>query len=319
MSRHRDYSSRVLTALLAAAALFLAARIGFGARVSGGGLNFAAACGADDRLVKSSGTGALECSGIAVDDSNNMSGIGTIGSGAITSTGEIEGAGIVESAGSGLQITRAVASVGTAALHASGAATAALQLHDSNATSGERRWNMTNSGGVCTIDVTDDVDDANVVANIFNIPLATGNIGIGAAPGTSKVLVSDGTNTLIEFLDSGTTSTIRFGGDADETATSAPASGWTFNTGSGNAYIVQAGGVEIARLNATALTLGTGVGVIVPDGAYLRSADNNAGAPAAGDCDAAAELGRFSIDTTNNRLYICNGATRLWDFIALTD
>ena len=57
----------------------------------------------------------------------------------------------------------------------------------------------------------------------------------------------------------------------------------------------------------------------VPDGKYAQFEDNNAGAPAAGDCDADTERGRMSIDTTNNRLYICNGATRGWDYLALTD
>ena len=57
----------------------------------------------------------------------------------------------------------------------------------------------------------------------------------------------------------------------------------------------------------------------VPDGKYLQAEDNNAGAPPSADCDADAERGRISIDTTNNRLYICNGATRGWDYAALTD
>ncbi|MEX5219715.1 MAG: hypothetical protein NW701_17935 [Nitrospira sp.] len=57
----------------------------------------------------------------------------------------------------------------------------------------------------------------------------------------------------------------------------------------------------------------------VPDGKYAQFEDNNAGAPAAGDCDNNAERGRMSIDTTNNRLYICNGATRGWDYVALTN
>lgn len=57
----------------------------------------------------------------------------------------------------------------------------------------------------------------------------------------------------------------------------------------------------------------------IADGGYLQAEDNNAGAPPAGDCDATAELGRISIDTTNNRLYVCMGATRLWDYIGLTD
>lgn len=57
----------------------------------------------------------------------------------------------------------------------------------------------------------------------------------------------------------------------------------------------------------------------VPDGKYAQFEDSNAGAPPAGDCDNNAERGRMSIDTTNNRLYICNGATRGWDYVALTD
>lgn len=57
----------------------------------------------------------------------------------------------------------------------------------------------------------------------------------------------------------------------------------------------------------------------VPDGKYAQFEDNNAGAPPAGDCDNDAERGRMSIDTTNNRLYVCNGATRGWDYVALTN
>lgn len=57
----------------------------------------------------------------------------------------------------------------------------------------------------------------------------------------------------------------------------------------------------------------------VPDGKYLQAEDNNAGAPPAADCDNNAERGRLSIDTTNNRLYVCNGATRGWDYVALTN
>jgi hypothetical protein len=57
----------------------------------------------------------------------------------------------------------------------------------------------------------------------------------------------------------------------------------------------------------------------VPDGKYAQFQDNNAGAPPAGDCDSDAERGRLSIDSSNNRLYVCNGAARGWDYLALTD
>lgn len=54
-------------------------------------------------------------------------------------------------------------------------------------------------------------------------------------------------------------------------------------------------------------------------GGYLEAECVNAGAPAAGDCDADGERGRICTDSTNNRLYFCNGATRGWDYIPLTD
>jgi hypothetical protein len=83
--------------------------------------------------------------------------------------------------------------------------------------------------------------------------------------------------------------------------------------------ISTSGGVNIgSTLNVTGLTNANG-GLNVPDGNYAQLADNNAGAPAAADCDADNERGRISIDTTNNRLYVCNGATRGWDYIALTN
>ena len=50
--------------------------------------------GTDNLLVKTNGTGNItQATGISVDDSNNMSSIGTIGSGAITSTGVVTGTG----------------------------------------------------------------------------------------------------------------------------------------------------------------------------------------------------------------------------------
>lgn len=66
------------------------------------------------------------------------------------------------------------------------------------------------------------------------------------------------------------------------------------------------------------ITSGKG-SVKVPDGVYLQAEDNNAGAPDSADCDSDTEIGRLSIDTTNERLYVCNGASRGWDYIALTD
>lgn len=41
-----------------------------------------------------------------------------------------------------------------------------------------------------------------------------------------------------------------------------------------------------------------------------------AGAPTSGDCDTASEMGRLSIDTTNHRLYVCEGAIG-WKYATL--
>lgn len=60
-------------------------------------------------------------------------------------------------------------------------------------------------------------------------------------------------------------------------------------------------------------------GLHVADGKYVQFQDNNAGAPPAADCDNDDERGRLSIDTTNNRLYICIGAARGWDYISLNN
>ena len=46
---------------------------------------------------------------------------------------------------------------------------------------------------------------------------------------------------------------------------------------------------------------------------------NSGAAPTGTDCDADSEAGRFFLDTTNERLYVCNGASRGWDYVALTD
>jgi hypothetical protein len=35
------------------------------------------------------------------------------------------------------------------------------------------------------------------------------------------------------------------------------------------------------------------------------------------DCNADAERGRMVLDTTNDRLYICDGLTRGWDYLQL--
>lgn len=81
---------------------------------------------------------------------------------------------------------------------------------------------------------------------------------------------------------------------------------------------IQTGGVAIGGDYALPTVTGT-TGLYVPDGIYAHFEQNFAGAPTATHCDHANELGRIAIDTTNNRLYICMGATRGWDYAALTN
>jgi hypothetical protein len=59
--------------------------------------------------------------------------------------------------------------------------------------------------------------------------------------------------------------------------------------------------------------------VEVASPSYFQFDKTSVGAPSATDCDADSERGRESIDTTNNRLYICNGALRGWDWITLNN
>ncbi len=52
---------------------------------------------------------------------------------------------------------------------------------------------------------------------------------------------------------------------------------------------------------------------------YLQFQMKSQGRPPVADCDTNAERGRLSLDTRANRLYICNGAARGWDYIPLSE
>ena len=79
-------------------------------------------------------------------------------------------------------------------------------------------------------------------------------------------------------------------------------------------------------VNGASSQVGVGVASPAPNtlleigsGGYLQFDKTSAGAPPASDCNDNAERGRMAIDTTNNLLYICNGFTRGWDSVALTN
>jgi len=122
----------------------------------------------------------------------------------------------------------------------------------------------------------------------------------------STTLTATGTPTAAAFTATSTTATSSFlGGVTIGDPTQTP--GLVFTSGG---FL----GVGTTTPRST-LSIGS-----VNDGtASYGQMDTNAGAPAAGDCDSPLENGRFILDTTNNRLYVCNGTTRLWDYAALTD
>ncbi len=66
-------------------------------------------------------------------------------------------------------------------------------------------------------------------------------------------------------------------------------------------------------------SLGITNGLEVTSNGYLQFSKTSSGAPPSGDCDSDGERGRMIIDTTNNRLYVCNGSGRGWDYIELTN
>ena len=86
--------------------------------------------------------------------------------------------------------------------------------------------------------------------------------------------------------------------------------------GDGNAYNgeLRLGGIDVyGSVLAGSASIGGSAGE------YLQFKNSATGAPPAVDCDDDSERGRMSIDTTNNRLYICNGAVRGWDYVSLID
>lgn len=101
-----------------------------------------------------------------------------------------------------------------------------------------------------------------------------------------------------------------------------------FNNGS-NFRIVRFNDIGVAQDSPLFIKRNTGnigIGTItpqstlhIPDGKYIQIEDNNIGVPPVNDCDSDLKRGRISIDTLNNRLYICNGAARGWDYINLID
>ena len=63
----------------------------------------------------------------------------------------------------------------------------------------------------------------------------------------------------------------------------------------------------------------TRVGSLSEGSTYYLQVDYGATTPPSGDCDADDERGLLFLDHTNHRLYVCNGASRGWDYSPLTN
>lgn len=72
------------------------------------------------------------------------------------------------------------------------------------------------------------------------------------------------------------------------------------------------GGAGIRAVKGTSILAGDFDGTVKITNGYLQLPITN-GAPASGDCDSAGESGYMSYDYTNNRLYVCDGATEGWN------
>lgn len=88
---------------------------------------------------------------------------------------------------------------------------------------------------------------------------------------------------------------------------------------SGNVYIGEP--ADTYRLQVSGTIYSTSGGFRFPDGTTQTSAavSMGSGVPAISGCDSGAELGRISVDTANNRIYVCVGGNRGWDYATLND
>jgi hypothetical protein len=157
--------------------------------------------------------------------------------------------------------------------------------------------------------------------------LANDRIGIGGFPFRPLHIQATDSSILLESpLAANQTTLISFTKTGEGTAYKWGIGRTTWTGWDGNTLAIFEGNSTATARLAILPGGNIGIGTItpqsrlhIPDGGYLQAEDNNAGAPPAADCDADAERGRLSIDTTNNRLYVCNGAARGWDYVTLTN
>jgi hypothetical protein len=93
----------------------------------------------------------------------------------------------------------------------------------------------------------------------------------------------------------------------------------SFSADSNTGLYVASSATQITIGGSRKAVINSSIGPGIDVAAYYPNLATNAGAPPAGDCDADDERGRMTTDHTNDRYYVCGGATRGWDYKDLTD
>ena len=155
------------------------------------------------------------------------------------------------------------------------------------------------------LDETLRFDGTNWVNNSGVIFEAGGDVGIGISPVTRLHLHDPGTNgpdILLTNSDTGAS----LGSDGTELGMDGSEHGffWNYEIGARGDLYFGTGNVERMRIASDG-------GILISSGQWIKM---GGGAPAAGDCNAAAEEGRLWVDTTNGIFYICDqtGASTGW-------
>jgi hypothetical protein len=210
----------------------------------------------------------------------------------------------------------------------------ALDAGTNIAVSGTNELSITNSGTGLSLRVNDSagdtspfvIDDAGAVgigtaapADLLTVNTSTNDVGI-TVQGASSV---SGNTTPLKFADTSGTVHARIGiaGTAGTLSSSSSSYDLVFRAESQNILFSPTGG------GAAAMFIGSnsnvGIGTTGPQslfhvgtGGYAQFEKTFAGAPTGTDCDAAAELGRVTVDTTNGRWYVCTG-TGGWKYTAI--
>ena len=152
---------------------------------------------------------------------------------------------------------------------------------------------------------------------------ATGFTGQIGATGPTGPVGSEGTVLFIDggdFLFPNPIYAHNLNAGAVTLGYSTPSASIT-TSGLNQSLIVDPNGTGIIELNGN-VGIGTSAPVsllTVSATGYFQFASSYNGAPPAADCNSDSERGRLTINTKSNYLYVCNGASRGWDYVKLSN